>query len=135
MIRKRRPDDFSETETLSQCTDDSGLTASNTFANICSIDGQRPMTYADASGQVSREEDKHVPSRELGEPHPRLRQDQRAPGPNGTTEAPVEHLDLATVIKVMQAGSSEVVREKVLETERPTARNQPGAQSSQVGAP
>src|SRR5262249_23138764 len=41
--------------------------------------------------------------RQLDQLHPRLRRDERAPGPTGTIEAPVEHLDLATVIKVSQA--------------------------------
>ena len=36
--------------------------------------------------------------RQLDRLHPRLRQDERAPGPTGTIEAPVEHLDLATVL-------------------------------------
>src|SRR5262249_19837354 len=38
--------------------------------------------------------------RQLDQLHPRLRQDGRAPGPASTIEAPVEQLDLATVIEV-----------------------------------
>src|SRR6266403_2097448 len=83
------------------------------------------MTDADASSQVSREDDEHVPSRELDHLRPRLRQDRRALGPTGTIEAPVEHLDLATLIKVLQVVSSEIVPEKVLETVMRTARIHP----------
>ena len=36
-----------------------------------------------------------------------------SPGPAGTIGAPVEHLDLATVIKVSQAVSGEIVLEKL----------------------
>ena len=45
--------------------------------------------------------------RQLDQLHPRLRQDEHAPGPTGTIEAPVEQLDLATVIKMSQAVSGE----------------------------
>src|SRR5262245_18595396 len=42
--------------------------------------------------------------RQLDQLHPWLRQDERMPGSQtGTIEAPVEHLDLATVIEVSQA--------------------------------
>jgi PAS domain S-box-containing protein len=53
--------------------------------------------------------------RQLDQLHPRLRQDQRAPGPTGTIEAPVEQLDLATVIEVSQAISGEMVLEKLID--------------------
>jgi PAS domain S-box-containing protein len=52
--------------------------------------------------------------RQLDQLHPWLRQDARAPGPTGTIEAPVEQLDLATVIKVSQAVSGEMVLEKLI---------------------
>ena len=52
---------------------------------------------------------------------------ERAPGPTGTIEAPVEHLDLATVLKVSQAVSGEIVQEKLLETLMRTAIEQSGA--------
>ena len=52
----------------------------------------------------------------------------RAPGPTGTIEAPVEHLDLATVIKVSQAVSGEIVQEKQLEILMRTAIEQAGAE-------
>jgi predicted ATPase len=65
--------------------------------------------------------------RQLDQLHPWLRQDERAPGLTGTIEAPVEHLDLATVIKVSQAVSGDVVLERLLETLMRTAIEQSGA--------
>ena len=53
--------------------------------------------------------------RQLDQFHPSLRQDERAPGPTGTIEAPVEHLDLATMIEVSQALSGEMVLEKLID--------------------
>jgi predicted ATPase/signal transduction histidine kinase len=53
--------------------------------------------------------------RHLEQLHPRLRQETRAPGPTGTMEALVEQLDLATVIKVSQAVSGEIVLEKLID--------------------
>ncbi len=56
-----------------------------------------------------------------------MRQDGSAPGPTGTIAAPVEHLDLATVLKVSQAVSGEIVQEKLLEILMRTAIEQAGA--------
>ena len=53
--------------------------------------------------------------RQLDQLHPRLRQDERAPGPTGTIDAPVEQLDLATVLKVSQAVSGEMILEKLID--------------------
>ena len=53
--------------------------------------------------------------RQLDQLHPRLRQEERAPGPTGTIEVPVEQLDIATVIEVSQALSGEVVLEKLID--------------------
>jgi PAS domain S-box-containing protein len=53
--------------------------------------------------------------RQLEQLHPRLRLDERTPGPTGMIEAPVEHLDLATVIEVSQAVSGEIVLEKLID--------------------
>ncbi|PWT75863.1 MAG: histidine kinase, partial [Proteobacteria bacterium] len=53
--------------------------------------------------------------RQLDQLHPRLRQDERVAAPTGTIEAPVEHLDLATVIGVSQALSGEIVLEKLID--------------------
>ena len=54
--------------------------------------------------------------RQLEQLHPRLRQDGRALGPTPTSaiEAPVEQLDLATVIEVSQILSGEIVLENLI---------------------
>jgi PAS domain S-box-containing protein len=65
--------------------------------------------------------------RQLDQLDPRLRRDERAPDLTGTIEAPVEHLDLATVIKLLQAVSGDVVLEKLLDTLMRTAIEQSGA--------
>jgi PAS domain S-box-containing protein len=66
--------------------------------------------------------------RQLDQLHPRLRQDERSSGPTGTIEAPVEQLDLATVIKVSQAVSSEMVLEKLIDKLMRSAIEQAGAE-------
>ena len=66
--------------------------------------------------------------RQLDQFYPQLRQDERAPGPAGTIGTPVEHLDLATVMKVSQAISGEIVLEKLLDTLMRTAIEQAGAE-------
>src|SRR5260370_15601828 len=65
--------------------------------------------------------------RQLEQLHPYLREDEPVPGPMKTMGAPVEHLDLATVIKVSQAISSEIVLEKLIEALMRTALQQAGA--------
>src|SRR4029077_15228192 len=47
--------------------------------------------------------------------HPHLKEERRTPGPASTIMAPVELLDLATVIKVPQAVSGEMVLEKLID--------------------
>ena len=66
--------------------------------------------------------------RQLDEMYPQLRKDELAPAPTSTIGAPVEHLDLATVIKVSQAVSGEIVLEKLLDTLMRTAMAQAGAE-------
>jgi GAF domain-containing protein len=66
--------------------------------------------------------------RQLDEAYPHLRSEEPAPAPTSTIGAPVEHLDLATVIKVSQAVSSEVVLNKLIETIMRTAIEQAGAE-------
>jgi PAS domain S-box-containing protein len=66
--------------------------------------------------------------RQLEEMYPHLRTEQPAPGPTSTTGAPVERLDLATLIKVSQAVSSEIVLEKLIDTLMRTASAQAGAE-------
>jgi PAS domain S-box-containing protein len=66
--------------------------------------------------------------RQLEETYPDLRQEESLPGPTSTIGAPVEHLDLATVIKVSQAVSSEIVLENLIDTLMRTAMAQAGAE-------
>jgi PAS domain S-box-containing protein len=66
--------------------------------------------------------------RQLDEMYPDLREEEPAPAPTSTIGAPVEHLDLATVIKVSQAVSSEIVLEMLIDTLMRTAIEQAGAE-------
>jgi PAS domain S-box-containing protein len=66
--------------------------------------------------------------RQLDEVHPQPRNDEPALGPTNTIAASVEHLDLATVIKVSQAVSGEIVLEKLVDTVMRTAIEQAGAE-------
>jgi PAS domain S-box-containing protein len=66
--------------------------------------------------------------RQLDEMHPQLSKEEPASAPTGTIGAPVEHLDLATVIKVSQVVSGEIVLEKLLDTLMRTAIEQAGAE-------
>ena len=66
--------------------------------------------------------------RQLDEMYPDLRKDELAPARTSTIGAPVEHLDLETVIKVSQAVSSEIVLEKLIDTLMRTAIEQAGAE-------
>jgi predicted ATPase/signal transduction histidine kinase len=66
--------------------------------------------------------------RQLDELHPHLRTEELAPVPTRTIGAPVEHLDLATVIKVSEAISGEMILEKLIDTLMGTAIEQAGAE-------
>ena len=66
--------------------------------------------------------------RKLEDMYPQLREEERAPGPTSTIGARVENLDLATVIKVSQAASSEIEFEKLIDTIMRTAIEQAGAE-------
>jgi PAS domain S-box-containing protein len=66
--------------------------------------------------------------RQLDQLYPQLSEKESAPGPTSTIGAPVEHLDLATVIKVSQAISGEIVLEKLVDTLMRTALEQAGAE-------
>jgi PAS domain S-box-containing protein len=65
---------------------------------------------------------------QLDQLHPRLRQNERPPGPAGTIEAPVEHLDLATMIEVSQALSGEMLPEKLIDKLMRAALEHAGAE-------
>jgi PAS domain S-box-containing protein len=66
--------------------------------------------------------------RQLDQLYPRLRDGEPAPGPTSTIGAPVEQLDLATVIKVSQAVSGEIVIEKLIDTLMRAAIEHAGAE-------
>ena len=66
--------------------------------------------------------------RQLEQLYPQFRQATPVSGPTDAIAAPVEHLDLAIVIKVSQAVSSEIVLEKLIETLMHTAIAQAGAE-------
>jgi len=60
--------------------------------------------------------------------YPQLTEKEPVPGPPPTIGTPVEHLDLATVIKVSEAVSGEIVLEKMLDMLMRTAIAQAGAE-------
>src|SRR5260221_2667929 len=66
--------------------------------------------------------------RQLDELYPHLREEERAPGPTSTIGASVEHLDLATVIKVSQAVSGEIAFENLTQTIMRAAVEHAGAE-------
>ncbi|WP_212626258.1 AAA family ATPase [Pseudomonas sp. PP3] len=66
--------------------------------------------------------------RQLEARYPSLRTEAQVLGATTTMAASVEHLDLATVIKVSQAVSGEIVLEKLIEIVMRTAIEQAGAQ-------
>ena len=65
--------------------------------------------------------------RQLDQLYPRLKEGKPAHGPAHTIGARVEHLDLATVLKVSQAVSGAIVLENLLDTLMRTAIEQAGA--------
>ncbi|HTD56942.1 MAG TPA: AAA family ATPase, partial [Silvibacterium sp.] len=66
--------------------------------------------------------------RQLDEIYPNLRTEEAAAGPVGNIEVRIDQLDLATVVKVSQAISSEIVPEKLIETLLKLALEHAGAQ-------
>ncbi|WP_154073872.1 trifunctional serine/threonine-protein kinase/ATP-binding protein/sensor histidine kinase [Bradyrhizobium erythrophlei] len=66
--------------------------------------------------------------RQLDEMYPQLRKDEPTPAPTSTIGAPVEHLDLATVLNVSRAVSGEIVLEKLIDMLMRTAIEQAGAE-------
>jgi PAS domain S-box-containing protein len=65
---------------------------------------------------------------QLDELHPHLTKEMPLSVPTSTIGTPIEHLDLATVIKVSEAVSSEMVIEKLVDTLMRTAIEQAGAE-------
>jgi PAS domain S-box-containing protein len=88
------------------------------FAHLCLRDARYGYVRWGAIGKV----------RQLDQLYPRLREAEPVSRPTGTIGAPVEHLDLTTVLNVSQAVSSEIVLEGLLETLMRTAIEQAGAQ-------
>src|SRR6516225_1967726 len=68
--------------------------------------------------------------RQLDKLYPYLRGELSQAPPLTTIAAPVEHLDLAAIIKVSQATSGEIVLEKLINTLMRTALEQAGAERS-----
>jgi PAS domain S-box-containing protein len=66
--------------------------------------------------------------RQLEQLYPRLREPEPAPGSTSTFGTPIENLDLATVIKVSQSVSGEIVLETLIDTLMRTALEHAGAQ-------
>ncbi len=66
--------------------------------------------------------------RQLDDRHPKLSTPDRPSSAAGTIETPVEHLDLATVLKVSQAVSSEIVLDTLIDTIMRCAIAHAGAQ-------
>jgi len=66
--------------------------------------------------------------RQLDALYPYLQEDEPVPGQTRTIGAPVERLDLATVIKVSQTVSGEIVLEKLIDTLMRAAIEQAGAE-------
>ena len=60
--------------------------------------------------------------------YPHLKKEELAPGPTSTIVAPVEVLDLATIIKVSQAVSGDMVLEKLIDRVMCSAIEQAGAE-------
>jgi PAS domain S-box-containing protein len=65
--------------------------------------------------------------RQLDERYPRLREEEPAPDSRATIGEPVERLELATVLRVSQAVSGEIVLDKLVETVLRTAIEHAGA--------
>ena len=66
--------------------------------------------------------------RQLDQLYPHLREQEPVPGPTSTIGASVEQLDLATVIKVSQAVSGEIVLEKLIDSLMRAAIEHAGAE-------
>jgi PAS domain S-box-containing protein len=66
--------------------------------------------------------------RQLDQLYPHLREQEPLSGPTSTIGAPVEQLDLATVIKVSQAVSGEIVLEKLIDSLMRAAIEHAGAE-------
>ncbi|BCG03510.1 serine/threonine protein kinase (plasmid) [Paraburkholderia sp. PGU19] len=119
-VRSARANGFSHNEALANELA-SRFYAEQGFDRIARVyldDARRGYQRWGADGKV----------RQLDERYPHLMEGERAPGPASTIGAPVEHLDLATVVKVSQAVSREVVLDRLIDTIMRTALEQAGAE-------
>jgi len=66
--------------------------------------------------------------RQLDDLYPHLKDEKQVAGSTNTIDAPVEHQDLATIIKVSQSVSAEMVLEKLIDTLMRTAIEHAGAE-------
>ncbi|MEW9583386.1 PAS domain S-box protein [Paraburkholderia sp. DGU8] len=118
-IRCARSNAFIHNEALSyelaaRCYAAQGL---ENIGHLCQASARRAYLRWGAFGKV----------RQLDQLCPALRQDDRVRYSEGMIDAPVEDLDLATVIKVSQAVSREIVPEKLIESLLRTAIEHAGA--------
>jgi PAS domain S-box-containing protein len=88
------------------------------LARIYLLEARRSYQQWGADGKV----------RQLDHVHSHPEEQVRAPVPTSTIGAPVEHLDLATIIKISQAVSGEIFLEKLIETILRTALQHAGAE-------
>jgi PAS domain S-box-containing protein len=88
------------------------------FADTYLLEGRYCYQRWGADGKV----------RQLDELYPQLREAETLSNPTSTIGVPVEHLDLATVIKVSQAVSGEMVVGKLIDTLMRTAIEHAGAE-------
>jgi len=73
--------------------------------------------------------------RQLEQLHPQLREEQPVAGPRSTIGTPVEHLELATVLKISQAVSGEIVLENLIDALLRTAIEHAGAERGRLILP
>jgi PAS domain S-box-containing protein len=73
--------------------------------------------------------------RQLDQLYPQIRADKSIPDATATIQTSVEHLDLATVIRVSEAVSGEIVLEKLLDTLMRTAIEHAGAERGMLILP
>jgi len=66
--------------------------------------------------------------RQLDESYPHLREEQPVAGPKSTIGTPIEHLELATVLKISQTVSGEIVLENLIDALLRTAIEHAGAE-------
>ena len=88
------------------------------IARVYLLDARRCYLAWGADGKV----------RQLDDVYPHLRGEEPVTGPRGTIDAPVEHLELATVLKISQAVSGEIVLANLIDALLRTAIEHAGAE-------